>query len=50
VTAKILRKGYKIHEVPINYYPRKLSQGKKIRWKDGLDAIVTLIKWRFKKI
>jgi len=50
VTAKILRKGYKIHEMPINYYPRKLSQGKKIRWKDGLDAIVTLIKWRFKKI
>ncbi len=50
ITAKILRKGYKIIEVPINYYPRKKSEGKKIRWRDGLDAILTLIKWRFKKI
>ncbi|XRP97110.1 glycosyltransferase family 2 protein [Methanocaldococcus sp. 16A] len=49
VTAKILRKGYKIYEVPINYYPRTLKEGKKIRWKDGFEAILTLIKWRFKK-
>ncbi|WP_423792568.1 glycosyltransferase family 2 protein [Methanocaldococcus indicus] len=50
VTAKILRKGYKIYEVPINYYPRTKKEGKKIRWKDGLEAVYTLIKWRFKKI
>ena len=49
VTAKILRKGYKIYEVPINYYPRSLKEGKKIRWKDGVDAVLTLLKWRFKK-
>ncbi|WP_456372607.1 glycosyltransferase family 2 protein [Methanocaldococcus sp.] len=49
VTAKILRKGYKIYEVPINYYPRTLKDGKKIRWNDGVDAILTLLKWRFKK-
>ncbi|MCQ6253888.1 glycosyltransferase family 2 protein [Methanocaldococcus sp.] len=49
VTAKILRKGYKIYEVPINYYPRTLKEGKKIRWNDGVDAILTLLKWRFKK-
>jgi glycosyltransferase involved in cell wall biosynthesis len=48
VTAKILRRGYKIYEVPINYYPRTLKEGKKIRWKDGVDAILTLLKWRFK--
>jgi glycosyltransferase involved in cell wall biosynthesis len=49
VTAKILRRGYKIFEVPISYYPRTLKEGKKIRWKDGIDAILTLLKWRFKK-
>jgi len=49
VTAKILRRGYKIYEVPISYYPRTLKEGKKIRWKDGVDAILTLLKWRFKK-
>ncbi|WP_457613316.1 glycosyltransferase family 2 protein [Methanocaldococcus sp.] len=49
ITAKILRKGYKIYEVPINYFPRTLKEGKKIRWRDGVDAIITLLKWRFKK-
>jgi len=49
VTAKILRKGYKIKEVPIKYYPRALEEGKKIKWQDGIDAIKTLITWRFKK-
>jgi len=47
VTAKILRKGIKIHEVPIRYYPRSMEEGKKIRWKDGLQAIWTLLKYRF---
>ena len=50
VTAKILRKGYKIKEIPIRYYPRKKSEGKKINWKDGVSTIITLLKWRFKKI
>jgi len=45
-----LRKGYKIKELPIKYYPRSLEEGKKINWLDGIDAIKTLIKWRFKKI
>jgi glycosyltransferase involved in cell wall biosynthesis len=47
VTAKIAKKGIKIHEVPIRYYPRSAEEGKKIRWKDGVDAIWTLIKYRF---
>jgi len=48
VTAKILKKGIKIHEIPIYYYPRSIREGKKINWKDGLEAIWTLIKYRFK--
>jgi len=47
ITAKILKKGIKIKEVPINYYPRTRSQGKHIRIKDGLLAIWVLIKNRF---
>ena len=47
VTAKVARKGYKIQEVPIHYYPRSIEQGKKIRARDGWAAIKTLIKYRF---
>jgi len=47
ITAKILKKGNKIVEVPINYYPRKKSEGKKINWRDGIKAIWTLFKYRF---
>lgn len=49
VTAKILRKGYKIKEVPISYFPRSRKEGKKIKWQDGLEAIYILIKYRFSK-
>jgi glycosyltransferase involved in cell wall biosynthesis len=45
-TAKVLKKGYKIYEIPISYAPRKNLEGKKITWKDGLWAIYTLIKYR----
>ncbi len=48
VTAKIRKKGCKIYEVPINYYPRTVDEGKKINWKDGIEAIWVLIKYRFK--
>ncbi len=47
VTAKILKKGYKILEVPISYKPRTFEEGKKINWMDGLEAVWTLIKYRF---
>jgi len=46
-TAKILLKGYSIVEVPISYHPRRVDEGKKIRWVDGLDAVYTLLKCRF---
>jgi dolichol-phosphate mannosyltransferase len=47
VTAKILKRGHRIVEVPIHYYPRTKGEGKKIRWRDGLEAIWTLLKYRF---
>lgn len=46
ITAKILKKGIDIKEVPISYFPRK--EGKKINYRDGLKAVWTLIKHRFK--
>ncbi len=46
ITAKILKKGYKIFEVPIKYYGRDWDEGKKISWKDGFAAIWALIKYR----
>ena len=48
ITAKILKKGYKIKEIPINFTnPRKFSEGKKITWRDGIKAIYYLLKYRF---
>lgn len=46
VTAKVLRKSYKIYEVPITVTPRTHREGKKISWKDGFSALWTLIKYR----
>jgi glycosyltransferase involved in cell wall biosynthesis len=47
ITAKVRKKGLIIHEVPIAYYPRSVEEGKKINWKDGFQAMWTLIKYRF---
>lgn len=47
VTAKALRKGHHIVEVPIHYEPRTIQEGKKIRWTDGVAAIWTLLRYRF---
>ena len=49
VTAKVRRRGYTIHEVPITYDPRSIGEGKKIRVTDGLIAIWTLVRLRFSK-
>jgi glycosyltransferase involved in cell wall biosynthesis len=48
VTAKVLRQGYAIREVPISYHARPREEGKKIRASDGLRAIWTLLKYRLK--
>ena len=47
VTAKVLRRGYAIQEVPISYYARPREEGKKIRARDGFLAIWTLTRLRF---
>ncbi|MCA8913756.1 MAG: glycosyltransferase family 2 protein, partial [Planctomycetes bacterium] len=48
VTAKVLKRGLRIAEVPIRYFPRSIEEGKKIRSWDGVLAIWELLKWRFK--
>ena len=47
ITAKVLRRGHRIYEVPISYAGREPDEGKKITWRDGLGAFKTLIKYRF---
>ncbi len=47
VTVKLLKAGYQIYEVPISYFGRKFSEGKKLTWKDGVMAIWTLLVYRF---
>ena len=47
VTAKVLRQGIRIYEVPISYSGREFDEGKKITWHDGLAALWTLVKYRF---
>jgi dolichol-phosphate mannosyltransferase len=47
VTAKVLKQGLTIKEVPISYRGRSVEEGKKIRWYDGIEAIWTLFKYRF---
>jgi dolichol-phosphate mannosyltransferase len=46
-TANVLRAGHRILEVPIDYDPRRVDDGKKIRWIDGVDAVYALLKCRF---
>ncbi|NDJ77693.1 MAG: glycosyltransferase family 2 protein [Chloroflexi bacterium] len=48
VTAKILKRGYRIYEVPISYNGREWDEGKKISWKDGVIALWTLFRYRFR--
>jgi len=46
VTAKILRRRVRLYEVPISYYGRTYSEGKKITWRDGVIAVATLVRYR----
>jgi len=50
ITAKVLRRGFRIYEVPISYAGREASEGKKITWRDGMGALRALIKYRFTRI
>ena len=46
ITTKILKRGYRIYEVPISFSGRKFDEGKKITWVDGIKALYCLIKYR----
>jgi dolichol-phosphate hexosyltransferase len=46
ITGRVLRLGYRIHEVPIDYYARSRAEGKKLTWKDGVKALGTLMRIR----
>jgi glycosyltransferase involved in cell wall biosynthesis len=46
MTAKVLKHHLRLREVPIHYRARSIKEGKKIRWTDGLHAILTLIRYR----
>jgi glycosyltransferase involved in cell wall biosynthesis len=45
ITAKIAKMGCRIYEVPISYWGRDYTEGKKIKWKDGVAAIYWIIKY-----
>ncbi len=49
ITAKILRMGNRIYEVPISYTGREFDEGKKISWKDGFTIVWVLVKYKFVK-
>lgn len=46
ITARVVQAGYRIHEVPISYNPRRRDEGKKLSWTDGIDAVYTLVRCR----
>jgi dolichol-phosphate hexosyltransferase len=48
ITARALRLGYRIHEVPIRYYARSRDEGKKLTWLDGVRALGTLARLRLR--
>ena len=48
ITARLIRAGLRITEVPIQYYPRGVEEGKKIKPRDGVIAVWTLLKFRFR--
>ncbi|MGH7832351.1 MAG: glycosyltransferase family 2 protein, partial [Candidatus Binatia bacterium] len=48
ITMKVAKKGCRVYEVPISYYGRSYEEGKKITWKDGVVALYTLVRYRFR--
>src|SRR2546428_3200855 len=48
ITARIMRLGYRIHQVPISYYARSRGEGKKLTWRDGVRALQNLVDPRLK--
>ena len=49
ITAKLLKGGHRILELPVKFEPRSRAQGKKIGWRDGVHAVQVLLKHRFRE-
>jgi glycosyltransferase involved in cell wall biosynthesis len=47
ITAKVLRAGHRVYEVPVSYAGREVDEGKKITWRDGFTAFLALVRYRF---
>jgi len=47
ITAKIAKKDWRVYEVPISYAGRTYEEGKKITWKDGVQALWCIVKFKF---
>src|SRR5205814_10559160 len=50
ITARLLRHGHRIHELPVRFEPRSPAPGKKIGWRDGVRAMEVLVRERFRRI
>jgi hypothetical protein len=51
MTAQVLRNSHlRVYELPISYYGRTYEEGKKITWRDGLKALVTLVRCRLTRV
>jgi glycosyltransferase involved in cell wall biosynthesis len=50
ITAKVLRRGYRIYEVPVSYSGRGAGEGRKFEWRDGVRALATLVRYRWGKM
>jgi glycosyltransferase involved in cell wall biosynthesis len=49
ITARLLRGGHHIHELPVRFAPRSRAEGKKIKWRDGVRALQVLLRERFSR-
>ena len=49
ITAKVLRQGHRIYQVPVSYTGRNAAEGRKFEWRDGVRALWTLLRYRFAK-
>lgn len=49
VTGKLLRRGIRPYEIPIAYHARSRESGKKLTWKDGVEAVAILVRERFRR-
>jgi glycosyltransferase involved in cell wall biosynthesis len=50
ITGKLLRRGVRPYEVPISYKARSREEGKKLTWRDGVEALVILVRERLRRV